>query len=529
MKNFFCQIVIIGLIVAAFCSGAGIALWKNSDNIHPLILGSIALIVPVFLCLPAVLLFRRLNLEMNEFMKAVRLLGQGQLYVRIGDRPSTGVLQKFATHLTEMGSSLNDKLTGFFQSANQVCFSALTLEDCAAGTAENAARQAEKTHQIAAASEQMAQTIRQIASHAEAVSGMSSEAMKKALTEKERAERAEQSSQQVTASTDLLAQSMSSLESSIAEIGNVVTVIRSIADQTNLLALNASIEAARAGSHGRGFAVVASEVKLLAENTISATSDIAAKITQIQEDSRRTATSMVNTCQEVKGTGRDISQLGQALNGMFSAFGQVHQQISEISGMVREQSAATGEVTNSIEQMAQISGEMEGMARQVQQEVKSLHTVTDELLLLLDRFRLQAHEKARCVVAEVAGLPELISMDRGRQEDLLRRTVSRHSFLELLYVTDLQGRQTTSNIFADDGIATSYGSDGFNMDWSQRPWFIGTMKAGSCFISDLYRSAATDRFCFTVAYPIRDDQQQIKGVLGADINVIGLLERLQAG
>ena len=60
------------------------------------------------------------------------------------------------------------------------------------------------------------------------------------------------------------------LASGTQKIGEVVTLIQTIANQTNLLALNATIEAARAGEHGKGFAVVASEVKALANQTAKA-------------------------------------------------------------------------------------------------------------------------------------------------------------------------------------------------------------------------------------------------------------------
>ncbi|WP_238254989.1 methyl-accepting chemotaxis protein, partial [Methylorubrum podarium] len=60
---------------------------------------------------------------------------------------------------------------------------------------------------------------------------------------------------------------VSGLTATAERIGEVVSVIRSIADQTNLLALNATIEAARAGAAGRGFAVVATEVKALASQS----------------------------------------------------------------------------------------------------------------------------------------------------------------------------------------------------------------------------------------------------------------------
>ncbi|WP_183184772.1 MULTISPECIES: methyl-accepting chemotaxis protein [Brevibacillus] len=69
------------------------------------------------------------------------------------------------------------------------------------------------------------------------------------------------------------------------QIGEVLRSISQIANQTKLLALNASIEAARAGEHGSGFAVVAGEVRKLAEESTSATDQIASLLYNIQHES----------------------------------------------------------------------------------------------------------------------------------------------------------------------------------------------------------------------------------------------------
>ena len=87
-------------------------------------------------------------------------------------------------------------------------------------------------------------------------------------------------------------------------IGEIITVVGDLADQSNLLALNAAIEAARAGEHGKGFAVVAQEIRVLAEQSKSATAQIRNILEEIQ---RATNTAVMTTEQGLK-----VADLGQA-------------------------------------------------------------------------------------------------------------------------------------------------------------------------------------------------------------------------
>jgi methyl-accepting chemotaxis protein len=117
------------------------------------------------------------------------------------------------------------------------------------------------------------------------------------------------------------------LATSADRIGQVVSLINTIASQTNLLALNATIEAARAGEAGKGFAVVATEVKALAGQTAKATAEIATQIDTVQ----------AGTADAVAAI-RDITEVIHSMNAISTS----------IAAAIEEQGAVTREISTNM-------------------------------------------------------------------------------------------------------------------------------------------------------------------------------------
>ena len=217
---------------------------------------------------------------------------------------------KFASDVTEQVAqrfrraegqrAINSELGDITLAMSDVTRQAKETADAVAVTSGN-------VQAVAAGSEEFAASITEISRHAAQAKGASDEAVA----------RAEEASGIVAG-----------LTAAAERIGEVVSVIRSIADQTNLLALNATIEAARAGQAGRGFAVVATEVKALASQSSRATEDIGHQIAAVQDSTSRAV---------------------EAIRAIAATIGNLSEISMSVSSAVTEQAAVTHEISNNMQ------------------------------------------------------------------------------------------------------------------------------------------------------------------------------------
>ncbi|MDO9707185.1 methyl-accepting chemotaxis protein [Paracraurococcus lichenis] len=207
----------------------------------------------------------------------------------------------------------------------EVAGAAERLGGNAAAAAQAAGRALSNTQAVAAATEELSASIREITAQTHNARAL--------------ADRAVGTGREAEATIASLAQAAT-------RVNDVVRLIGDVAAKTNLLALNATIEAASAGEAGKGFAVVAGEVKQLATQTAQATEDITRQLGGI-----RSATEAAV----------------QAVAGMGRAIGDISETTAIIATAVEQQGAATQEIACNVaangEEVRQMAGRIEAVAR----------------------------------------------------------------------------------------------------------------------------------------------------------------------
>ncbi len=220
---------------------------------------------------------------------------------------------------------------------------------------------AQRTSEQASAIEQIASTMEETTSH---ISQNTESSVSASETSKASLTFAEKGGEMVHSAVI----SINDIRDSSKRIGDITSVINSIAFQTNLLALNAAVEAARAGEQGRGFAVVAAEVRNLAQRSASAAKEITAlindSITKIETGTVQ-ANSSGEAIKEIVESVRNVSNLMREITASTyeqkTGIDQVNMAINELNMMTQQNAALVEETASASENISDRARELAEM------------------------------------------------------------------------------------------------------------------------------------------------------------------------
>lgn len=382
---------------------------RTSDNT---LISLIALVLSIAFGL---LIANSLIKPLNNIVEVTGHIAEGDMTVNV---------QESDDEIGKLGSSINKMVAGIRQIAVEVqdksnaltataenfmlCTERMkesfeTIKGDVSQISSGADNQSKKISEVTSAMNEMIQAVQDIANNAQRTSANAIDSNEHMQDIGKQSELLLVQMDKIRSSSYGSVNAIEKLNEKSVKIGEIVTLITSIADQTNLLALNAAIEAARAGEHGRGFAVVANEVRKLAEESGSAADDISELIKGVQMETESAVHSIREETTKIETGSSDLNKAVAAVKEAIKSGDEVSRMAQEIAAATQEQSASIEEVTASIEDVSSISLESANSTQKISltveekyammsnlaEEVKGLASMADHLRASISKFKLE--------------------------------------------------------------------------------------------------------------------------------------------
>ncbi|MDR0747406.1 MAG: methyl-accepting chemotaxis protein [Helicobacteraceae bacterium] len=304
--------------------------------------------------------------------------------IQVRAEDEVGTTARIINHLLD---SLQTTFASLLKNTEHLDKASAELAELSGRVAKASEKTSDSSSDMAASVEEMTASITQVGENAKETSKNADQMMNLSKSGTSVVLKTVEEMRQMADAVESSSETISELGKQSEQISGIVQTIKDIADQTNLLALNAAIEAARAGEQGRGFAVVADEIRKLAERTTSATTEIAAMISAIQESSHSAVSSMTHAADRVNTGVSLASEAGNAINDIQKGAEQVQVRVDDITSALNEQSTASHQIAEHVERVAQATDENSEVAKKSFQAADNIASLARSMRDTMSRFK----------------------------------------------------------------------------------------------------------------------------------------------
>src|SRR6266542_4216969 len=265
---------------------------------------------------------------------------------------------------------------------------------------------------------EMDATIRNIHETASSTETLASEASDHARAGREAVDETVSGIRTVQDATRRTTDAFESLQTSLGQIGQILSFIDEVTNRTNLLSFNAAIIAAQAGQNDYGFSVIADEIRQLADRTRQSTKEISGIIRNVQPVAQQALAALGESGNRVDRTvalaqnaaaalatildsaersmtmsrtmARSLEEQARATKHLHEVTARMSEHVDEIDRATRGQAEATRLLSQEAERVSDIAAQVKratddqvqtgaGIAQAMEQIASDVRVIRDRL------------------------------------------------------------------------------------------------------------------------------------------------------
>ncbi|MGK7903479.1 MAG: methyl-accepting chemotaxis protein [Hormoscilla sp.] len=350
--------------------------------------GCIAIVAIVISIVISRSLVRSLSQSVQRAANVASRVADGDLTIVV-EEESNDEIGRLMTTLKQMIDRLTQLISGVKGSAIEVTSSTTQIAAEGRQLEVHMQEQTAATQETTASAQEIAMTAQKLAATMDEVTNLAKLTTVAASESQTDLKQMESTIRQLMDATKAIATRLGTIGEKANNINAIITTITKVADGTNLLSLNAAIEAEKAGEYGAGFAVVAREIRRLADRTAVATLEIESMVKEMQSsvstgvmemDKFSTeVTQSVNTVSRISG---QVAQIIQQVQDLAPRFETVNQ------GMDSQVQSAE-QISEAMIQLNNASQETNDSFKEINSAINQLNQAAQNLQQEMDRFKVR--------------------------------------------------------------------------------------------------------------------------------------------
>ncbi|MEM9092289.1 MAG: CHASE3 domain-containing protein [Cyanobacteria bacterium P01_F01_bin.53] len=331
---------------------------------------------------------RLLNESLQVAIGVAERVADGDMTVSIKDNDSDDI-SRLMLKLKQMTERLSILIGGAQHFGMQVTSSSTQIEAAGKQLEGSMREQVTTTTETTATAREIANTAQELAATMKEVAGLSQSTTTAASESQLSLYQMEMTTRALMEATNDIATRLGTISEKANGINSVVTTISKVAEQTNLLSLNAAIEAEKAGEYGAGFAVVAREVRRLADQTAVATLEIDSMVREMQSSVSAGVMGMDKFSAEVSQSVDAISHISGQVTEIIQKVQKLSTRFSLVNEGMNFQAQGAQQISEAMVQLNLTSVQTSDSFEDINTVISQLHQAAQSLQQEMERFKIQ--------------------------------------------------------------------------------------------------------------------------------------------